>query len=206
VDEEIIRILREANQKTITLAPEAGSETLRREIHKPITDDEIISACEIALQGGIQKIKLYFILGLPTETHDDIVAVIELVKEILKISPKPKVDLSINPFIPKPHTPLQYAPMLAIGEYRQRLKVIRKALNKLVFGRISGLDPRWARIQTLLSIGGEGLSPILERASQYGGTLGAWRRALKDHQKTIEEFVEVPRNPDQKQPWDHIRP
>jgi hypothetical protein len=135
---------------------------------------------------------------------DDITGIIDLVKRILKISPKPKVDLSINPFIPKPHTPLQNSPMLAIAEYRKRLKTIRKALNKLVFGNISGLDPRWARIQTLLSIGGESVSDILECASEYGGTLGGWRRALNKHGKKIEELVEVPRNIDTDNPWSGI--
>ncbi len=204
--EDIIKALVAANQKTITFAPEAGSFSLRTQINKPITDEQILQACTIALEEGIQKIKLYFILGLPSETIEDVDGVIILVKKLLSLSPKPRLELSINPFIPKPHTPFQMEPMLPLGTYRQRLRLIRKALNRPLHGQISSLDPRWARIQAILSLGSERISDILEQASIFGGDLGAWRRAFKEHKMDFEELVEKPRDLGGTTPWSRIIP
>jgi radical SAM superfamily enzyme YgiQ (UPF0313 family) len=119
--ESIVRVLRDSGERTITIAPETGSDRLRRVINKTVTNDEILDRADLIFASGIENLKLYYMIGLPTETDDDLVAIRDLTLEIrermLKYA-RPKGQIgriigSVNPLIPKPGTAFQWLPMEA---------------------------------------------------------------------------------------------
>lgn len=123
----LLDVLNRSGQRTFTIAPEAGSQRLRYFINKRITDDQILSAISRARQRGMKRVKLYFMIGLPTETNDDILSLIELVKKVGRILP---AKCSITPFIPKPKTPFGGFEMEAKSSLKAKLGEIRGKLKR----------------------------------------------------------------------------
>ena len=183
--EPIVRVLHQSGERTITIAPETGSDRLRRVINKTVTNDEILDRAELIFANGIENLKLYYMLGLPTETDDDLVAIRELTLQIrermLKYA-RPKGQLgriigSVNPLIPKPGTAFQWLPMEDPATVERKIKRLRHLTADIdnVFFNIK--SERHSYYQALLSLGDRRVAPAIEAAEANGGD---WRRAVAD--------------------------
>ncbi len=193
--EALVEALVKSGQRSITLAPEAN-ERLRNIIKKNISDEQFLKACNISFEKGIKNFKLYFILGLPTESEEDLKEEAELVKKI-----KGRKKLSINPLIPKPHTPFQWLAFEEISEIKRRLKLFRKYMQGKAEIEIENLKK--AFLQATISRGDEKLGDIIEKAFYYGKGMGAFRRAFKEEGVSFDYYVRAI-SIDEKLPWDVI--
>jgi radical SAM family uncharacterized protein len=203
----------------LTFAPEAGSERLRRVINKVITHDDIVTTAEAAFSSGWQRIKLYFMIGLPTETMEDVEAIAQVVKEVRGLGrqargKKAQVNVSVATFIPKPHTPFQWQPL----EQRPLLEEKHHLLRRLIRGRgvkLSWNDPETSLLEAALSRGDRRLGPVILQAWRRGARFDAWSEAL-DVRRWWEAFADEGLDPsfyahrdrplDEVLPWDHISP
>ena len=205
----LVQCLREAGDHTIAIAPEAGSERLRRVLRKGYTEEEILKAVDLLVENGLFQIKCYFLIGLPSETDEDVKAIILLTKRIrhrilsnLKSQKERwKVVLSINPFIPKPATPFQWAPLEEVGELKRKLKMIQRGLKGEKRLEIIHDLPKWAYIQTLLSRGDRRVGKILLSVHRLQGN---WNQALREIHINSDFYVYRKRNLDEVFPWDFI--
>ncbi|MBI3753330.1 MAG: radical SAM protein [Deltaproteobacteria bacterium] len=196
MDREMLGLLRQGGYKTITIAPEAGSERLRDVINKRISEQDIVESIALISEAGIQKLKLYFMIGFPTETLGDIEAVVSLVLKIKMVTQGGLITLSINPFIPKPSTPFQWCAYEDVKSLRNKMEIMQQRLKNEKGIKLSFLSPREGYIQTLLSVGDRRVGKILVGAYKRG-----WKDALKDAGPEInfrvKDFSEI-------LPWDFI--
>jgi hypothetical protein len=160
--------------RSVTVAPEAGSDRMRRLINKNLTEPEILRAAEWLVGGGVQSLKMYFMLGLPTEKTEDVEAIAELTAKIHEryCSKGAKVGgltLSVNAFSPKPWTPLQWEPMEEMAGLRDKFALLKKRLGRLPRVTVDTESPREAYYQTLLSRGDRRTGQILLEAHKNGG-------------------------------------
>ncbi len=197
VDDELMELLVAGGLKSFTIAPEAGSERLREILKKGISEEDVLNAAKIAREKGIMSVKLYFMIGLPTETEEDIHEMIELVRKVREIIPK--VSVSINPLVPKPHTPFQWLPYTGFKNVREgmielnrRSKLIRKELSKMAEVSIEKVDS--FALQTILSRGEEDVADLIDMG----------RATLKAAEKLglLKYLEEIP--VDRVLPWDFI--
>lgn len=158
---QIVRLLR--NRKSISIAPEAGTERLRNVINKKITDNNILETSKIILESGIENLRLYFMIGLPTETSEDIDEIINLAKKIRLNNKKGFITLSINTFVPKPFTPFQWHPMESLKEVKERLKTIKKGVSGMRGIRVLHDVPKYAYMQGVFSLGDRRVSDLIEK-------------------------------------------
>lgn len=173
LSEDNMRLLKKSGYKTMTIAPEAGSERLRDVINKSFSEKEIMEAIRLISDAGIQKLKLYFLIGLPTETIEDIEAIVNLVLKIKAAMRGGLITASINPFIPKPFTPFQWRSYEDMKSLQNKIDMIKNALKKEKGINLSFLSPRQGHIQTLLSVGGRRVGQALMDAHAKG-----WKEAL----------------------------
>ncbi|MBI5327906.1 MAG: TIGR03960 family B12-binding radical SAM protein [Deltaproteobacteria bacterium] len=199
LNQENLQILRSSGYKTMTIAPEAGSERLRDVINKKISEQNILESITLISKAGIQKLKLYFIIGLPTETIEDMAAVVDLVLKIQTAMQGGLITLSINPFIPKPVTPFQWCGYEDIKSLRNKMDIIKKGLQNENGINCSFLSPREGYIQTLLSVGDRRIGNILVDAHKKG-----WREALKKSEPTPDFYTSRERGFSEMLPWDFI--
>ena len=203
----------------LTFAPEAGSERLRRVINKVISHDDILSTAEAAFTSGWFRIKLYFMIGLPTETMEDVEAIAALVREVHSIGrrargKKAEVNVSVATFIPKPHTPFQWLALEDPSSLEQKHQLLRR----LIRGRglkLSWSDPETSILEAALSRGDRRLGQVILGAWQRGARFDAWSDLLKV-QGWWEAFSSLGLDPafyaqrerplDETLPWDHISP
>ena len=205
----ILDKLKSATQKTVTIAPEAGSERLRRTINKHLTRDQIFETVRMISRTGDFSIKLYFLIGLPTETADDISEITELVKGIKHHMVREsaergrigRIKLSVNCFVPKAFTPFQWFPMEELGSIKKKQKWLKKSLGKAGGINVSLDIPKWAYVQTLLSMGDRRVGSILLAAHKLGGD---WTKALRFSDINPDFFVYRPKRIDELLPWDFI--
>jgi radical SAM superfamily enzyme YgiQ (UPF0313 family) len=203
VTEPLLNCLVKSGQRTLTIAPETGSADLRRMIGKGLDDTDIENAVEMAARCGYNSLKLYFIIGLPGETDDDITATVDMIVKLARTSGM-KVTASVNPFIPKAQTRWEREPQPPIEEIRRRLKIVERGVKKDSKVTVESLDPRNARIQAALSIGDRSLGRVIRAASRYGG-YGGWRRAEKE---TGISFLDLASDAEKLQgdlPWSYLR-
>ncbi len=207
--ETIVRLLRASGEKTLTIAPETGSDRLRRVINKTVTNDEILDRAELIFSNGIENLKLYYMIGLPTETDDDLVAIRDLtlqLREIMLKHAKSKGQIgrmiaSVNPLVPKPSTAYQWLPMEdpAVVEAKvQRLRALTSDIDNVFFNIKS---ERHAFYQALLSLGDRRVAPAIEAAEANGGD---WRRAVADTGVDAAFYVFRDRTSDEVLPWSII--
>jgi len=205
LSDSLLALLKELDVKTISIAPEAGSDRLRSVIGKDISDDFLIDQIKKCADAKIENLKIYFLMSLPTETPEDIDSITDLLDTLVhKIYPPQHLHLSVNPFIPKPHTPLQWEPPLNLSLLQQTTKILQKKIRALKIYNFEILDPRWARIQGYLSRGTERLGSVLQNVLINGGTLGAWRTSSKKAEGTIEECQTFQPKFEIQLPWDFI--
>jgi radical SAM superfamily enzyme YgiQ (UPF0313 family) len=151
---------------------------MRNLMGKGLDDTDIDNAVEVAKEAGYSSLKLYFIIGLPEETDEDVRATVDMITKIGKTSGL-KVTASVNPFIPKAQTRWEREPQPPIAEIRRKIQIVEKGVKGTSRVTVETLDPRNARIQAALSLGDRSLGPVIRQASEYGG-LGGWRRAEKE--------------------------
>jgi len=205
----LVQCLKEAQERTLSIAPEAGSERLRKILGKDYTEEEILKAIDILVENGIFEIKNYFLIGVPSETDEDVKGILILAKKIRhRILSKRKgqearwrLVLSLNPFVPKPATPFQWAPMERVGELKRRLKIVQKGIERERGMKLIHDLPKWAFIQALLSRGDRRVSGILMSVHRYQGD---WGRALRETNLNPDFYVYRPRDLDEIFPWDFI--
>jgi radical SAM superfamily enzyme YgiQ (UPF0313 family) len=208
LDAAMIEALKASGQKSVSLAPEGGSQRLRDLIKKGIDEEQILSACDMLISHDILNLKLYFIIGLPTETWDDLdelVALVAAIRERVVAAARAnkrlgEIQLSVNPFIPKPFTPFQWCAMEDIKSLDKKWKFLQKSLGKLANVKLQMESPREAYQQALLSRGDRRLAPLLIAADR----LGSWKAAVREAGFDSDSFVyrEIPL--DQPLPWDFI--
>ncbi len=171
ISPELANALGAGRTRSVTVAPEAGSERLRRVLNKNLTEEEILRAAELVAGGGVKSLKLYSMIGLPTETEADVTAIADLAGRIRERLPGGvgRILLSINPFVPKPWTPFQWEPMAPIGVLRERVKHLRRLVGRIPGARVDIESPRDAYWQTLLSRGDRRVGDIIEEVHRAGG-------------------------------------
>ncbi|TFG06026.1 MAG: radical SAM protein [Promethearchaeota archaeon] len=204
LSDTLLEHLHSLDVQTLSIAPETGSERLRDVIGKPVQEDVLLDCITRYANAKIPSLKLYFLIGLPTETLDDVTAIPNLLSKLTQIYSPPSLQISINPFVPKPHTPFQWVPPIDLSYLQNAIKIIQKQTRALKIYNPSFLDPRWARIQGLLSRGNRDLGNILVEVMNQGRSLGAWRRVIKDCNFSIKTAQNFPAKLDDELPWDFI--
>ncbi len=207
--EGVIAALRANGTKTATIAPEAGSERLRKVINKGLTDDQIVDASSRLVEGGIPNLKLYFMVGLPTETDADMDAIVQMVDRVRKAfvdASRPRgrigtLTVSVNPFVPKPFTPFQWAPMATSKVLQNRIRFLRKAAGPVPNLRFQSESVKSAAVQALLSRGDRRLSRLFPIHWASGAR---WPSTLKKAQVDLAFYLERERGKDELLPWDII--
>lgn len=203
----LVNALAQSGQKTITLAPEAGSERMRRVINKGIDDEHLYQSIEMAIQAGILNIRLYIMIGLPFEELEDIEAITDMAKNIKaymeKLGSKGKLTLSVNPFIPKPFTPFQWLPMANSTDIEAKLKTLQKSLKAEKGIELLSESPKEAYIQAVLARGDRRLSQVLFTAVQNGGSK-AFKRAMKENQLAETFYLYRERSFTEIIPWQNL--
>lgn len=208
LDDEMIGVLKASGHKTVSLAPEGGSQRLRDLIRKDIDEGQILAACDRLISRGILNLKLYFIIGLPTETETDIEEMIALVKRIRdrvigaarETRRLGEVVLSVNPFVPKPFTPFQWCGMEDVKSLERKGKLLRETVGRLSNITIQMESPRDAYLQALLSRGDRRLSSLLVKS----GELGNWKKGAKAIGLDTDLFVYRSIPLDEILAWDFI--
>jgi radical SAM superfamily enzyme YgiQ (UPF0313 family) len=200
-----LRELAKGGAKTVTMAPEAGSERLRQLVKKGITEDDILRAVEKVAEAGIRQLKLYFIIGLPSESDEDIEAIVNLAlrcKETIDIKRAGcRLTLNVSPFVPKAGTPFQWLPMAETAVLNRRLARIKHALMPKGI-KVKGESPAWSQVQGVLARGDTELAGVL--ADIEGLSLSSWRKAVAKHNIDIDFYAHQRWDTSQKLPWDVI--
>lgn len=204
-----VSLLKKSGHRTFTIAPEAGSQRLRDKIRKDLSLEEILNAARVLSRHKIQNIKLYFLIGLPTEESSDIDAIIDLTKQIKHAyfneakneKGLNQITLSINPFIPKPFTPFQWSSYEEIKILKQKLKKISSSLKKERKIKVNFDLPKWGYIQTLLSRGDRKVSRIILEAFNNNSN---WTKALKETDLNPDFYVYRERDYNEILPWEFI--
>jgi radical SAM superfamily enzyme YgiQ (UPF0313 family) len=200
LSEPLLQALAESKARTLTMAPEAGSERLRQVINKGVTESDLLYAAERAAYHRFRQLKLYFMIGLPTETDGDIEAIAALCEAVAGRFPG-RVTANVTPFVPKAHTPFQWAAMTPATVLDARVKALQKRLRRQGID-VRGESPQWATIQGILARGDRRLSEVL--LSVEGTSLGAWRRAFRACDVDADAYVRA-RTPDESLPWAFIQ-
>ncbi len=165
----------------LTFAPEAGSQRLRDVINKNVTEEALLNSCRIAFEGGWNTLKLYFMLGLPTETDEDVIAIARLAEKILHTwrehaankSRGVKITVSTSMFVPKPHTPFQWEAQVGVEEYLRRVRLLRDSINSrsIVY---NWHEPHVSLVEAALSRGDRRMGAVIEEVWKNGGRLDSW--------------------------------
>jgi radical SAM superfamily enzyme YgiQ (UPF0313 family) len=207
---ELAGRMAEGGERSITIAPEAGTDRMRKVVNKDFSDDRIIEAAEAALSKGMRHVKLYFMCGLPTETDADVdgmaVIALRIRDEVMKPRARAtgrmgRITLSVNPFVPKPWTPFQWAPMHDAACLAGKRRLLERRLRPQGI-EVEFLSPREAYVQTLLSRGDRRCADLLEAALLETG--GSVQRALARWPHDPEFFVTREVGVGERLPWDFI--
>ena len=199
--------LADSGQKTITIAPETGSERLRRVINKGISEEHLKHAATLSAKSGIQHMRLYIMIGLPTETDEDIEAIVGLAERtqahMAEVGCKGRLTLSINPFIPKPFTPFQWMAMDNQKTVEKKLQYIKKALQKNRRIEVLVESPKEAYIQGVLARGDRRLGAVLAACAADRGSK-SFKAEMKAAGLDMDEMNYRERSFDEFLPWSHL--
>lgn len=209
LDDDLLAVLKANRTKTATIAPEAGSQRLRDVINKGLSEEAILSAAERLVTAGIPNLKLYFLVGLPTESTADIAAIVALCRQIRRVflgASRPlgrigSVTVSVTPFVPKPATPFQWAGMSPTADLKGKLQSLRHGIQPLANFRLQTENPRASFIQALLARGDRRVALILER---HLALQGSWSQILKHSAPAPDFYVTRERRAAEILPWDFI--
>lgn len=201
----------------MTFAPEAGSERLRRVINKPISEKDMVDAVLGAVRNGRRRIKLYFMIGLPTETDDDVEAISSLVFRLRDLvrsegHTPPAFNISVSTFVPKPHTPFQWARQESLESIERKQRILQKTLRARGI-KLSWHDARMSIVESLLARGDRRLADVIERVWKSGGRFDSWsehfefslwEQALRQCGLDPAFYLYRERGADEVFPWEHL--
>jgi radical SAM superfamily enzyme YgiQ (UPF0313 family) len=194
----IVQLLKK--HKSISIAPEAGSERLRKVIQKMITDRDILETAKFILKSGIETLRLYFMVGLPTETRRDIDEIVSLVKKIREDCRRGFITLSISTFVPKPFTPFQWHPMESLKEVKERFKIIKRGLSQAKGVRVFHDVPKYSYMQGIFSLGDRRVAKMIEET--------AFRDDTRENREALEFntgfYIFRKKDLTENLPWDFI--
>ena len=219
--EELMQKINRLKKSGLTFAPEAGTQRLRDVINKNITEDDILGTCATAFRGGYTAVKLYFMMGLPTETDEDIIGIADLAQKIVdlyySLPEKPKgkavnVSISVANFVPKPHTPFQFEPQITREEMLRRQALLKEHIKskKITFNyhenRASFLEGVFARGDRRL---GKVIESAYKKGCRFDGwdecfNLDAWLEAFEECGVIPEFYANRTRSFDEITPWEHL--
>jgi radical SAM superfamily enzyme YgiQ (UPF0313 family) len=205
----IVTLLQESGERTLTIAPETGSDRLRRVINKTVTNEEILDRAELIFSSGIENLKLYYMIGLPSERDEDLVAIRDLtlqLRDIMMRHARPRGRIgriigSVNPLVPKPGTTYQRLPMeqsVVVDQKMKRLRTLVADIDNVYFNIKS---ERHSYYQALMSLGDRRVAPAIEAAERNGGQ---WRRAVEETGLDADFYIFRDRSADTVLPWDII--
>ncbi len=216
IDDAIMERLSRLRRTGVTLAPEAGSQRLRDVINKGITEEQLITHVQKLLEYGWRQVKLYFMIGLPTETDEDLLAIVDLCRKVRFAGgpgrPKLAVTAALSPFVPKPYTPFQWEDQISLEEMRRRVGLVLEE-----FRHIRGLTLRWhepkvSHLEGVLSRADRSMADVVESAFRKGAILTGWMEhfrlepwleALEEHGMRAGDCVRG-QDPSRPLPWSHI--
>ena len=206
LDKDLTEALASSGQKTLTVAPEAGSERMRQVINKGISEEDIYHAIELAAEAGMKNIKLYYMIGLPMEEESDIDEMIAMIARVRakmdELGNKGDLIISINGFVPKPFTPFQWSPLAAVKTLKTRFKKIADAFRKEKHVFIQTESPKESVLQAVLARGDRRIGKALYRAfSEYDGNL---KQGLQAEGIEPEDYAERTLSIDEPLPWSHL--
>lgn len=214
--------LSKVRRSGLTFAPEAGTQRLRDVINKNITEDEIFSACKTAFEGGYAGVKLYFMMGLPTETDEDILGISDLAVRIADLyyqmpnrprGQKLSISISCATFVPKPFTPFQFEPQISIDEINRRQKLLLDSVKSKRYINVSYHNYRISILEAALAKGDRQLGAVIKRAWERGCKFDGWDemyrydewvKAFEDVGADIDFYAHRPMAYDETAPWDHL--
>ena len=219
--EELLEKINHVRKSGLTFAPEAGTQRLRDVINKNVTEEEIINTCKTAFEGGYTAVKLYFMLGLPTETDEDLKGIAELGQKIVNtfynLPNKPKgksvsVSISVSTFVPKPFTPFQFAPQITEDEIRRRQEFLKNSITTRKIS-LSYHDSKTSFLEGVLARGDRRLGAVLESAVKNGCRFDSWTEcfnldnwlaAFKNCGIDPAFYANRQREYDEITPWEHL--
>jgi radical SAM superfamily enzyme YgiQ (UPF0313 family) len=207
--ESIVGILRASGERSITIAPETGSDRLRRVINKTVTNDEILDRAELIFASGIENLKLYYMIGLPTETDDDLVAIRDLTLQMRELMVRyarsrgqiGRIVGSVNPLIPKPGTAYQWLPMEDPAVTDRKIKRLRTLMTGIDNVYFNIKSERHSYYQALLSLGDRRVAAVVDAAERNGQN---WRGAVAETGVDADFYIFRDRRNDAVLPWDVI--
>ena len=212
----LMELIRSVRKTGFTIAPEAGSQRLRDVINKNITYEDVETTVKDAFGLGWHVIKLYFMIGLPTETDEDLDAIVGMVRNLKKIKGPPKrkgkINVSITTFVPKPHTPFQWAPQISLDESNRKIQYLKKKLH-IPGVYVKWQKPRMSVLEGILARGDRRISVLIEQAWKNGCTFDGWNDQFKFDlwQQALEQcglepdfFTTRSRDLDEPLPWNHM--
>ena len=211
---EVIEQIKRVRKTGFTVAPEAGTDRLREVINKGITEEDLLATCRDAFGAGWNLIKFYFMIGLPTETKEDVEAIVELAKKARAQAGgkgRVQINVSVAAFIPKPHTPFQWHEQLSLEEAKARLNRLKKLLPRKGF-KLKWHDAHTSFLEGVFSRGDRRLSRLIETAWRAGVRLDGWSEhfRLENWQRAADqcgidmEMYLRARTIDEPLPWDHL--
>ncbi len=218
---ELLEKMKMIRKSGLTFAPEAGTQRLRDVINKNITEKDILSTCETAFAGGYTSVKLYFMIGLPTETDEDIKGIAELGQKIVNLyysmpnRTKGKgvnVSISVSTFVPKPFTPFQFCAQITEEEMRRRQQLLRDSVTTKKIS-LSWHDSKTSFLEGALARGDRRMGKVLLNAFKMGAKMDSWGEcfdieryitAFKKANLTTEFYANRERETDEVNPWDHL--
>ena len=219
--EELLEKIKHVRKSGLTFAPEAGTQRLRDVINKNLTEEEILTTCKTAFEGGYTSVKLYFMLGLPTETDEDLIGIANLGQKIVdtyySLPNKPKgksvnVSISVSTFVPKPFTPFQFEPQISLEEIRRRQELLKNSIKTKKI-TLSYHDSSTSFLEGAFARGDRRMGAVIETAYKMGCTFDSWTECF-DPQKWYKAFEKCGLTPEfyanrtreygEITPWEHI--
>ncbi len=210
---EVINQIKRVRKTGFTVAPEAGTDRMREVINKGITEEDLLSTCRDAFTAGWNLIKFYFMIGLPTETIEDVDGIVDLAVRARKEAQggRAQINVSVATFVPKPHTPFQWSQQLTLDESRERINRLKKKLPRKGF-KLKWHDPDQSFLEGVFSRGDRRLSRLLEAAWRDGArldgwsehfSLGRWQQAAETADLDLDWYLRA-RSMEEVLPWDHL--
>jgi radical SAM family uncharacterized protein len=209
--------LQRARRTGLTFAPEAGTWRMRQIINKLIREEDLYEAVEAAFANGWQRVKLYFLIGLPSETDEDTLGIAELARNCVAIGKRhnrrASVTASVGGFVPKPFTPFQWFGQNTVAELQRKINLLRDATRKMKGVNLKWHDPKATMVEGIASRGDRRIGPVIEQVWRNGGTfqewsehfdLDLWTRAMADHGLSIDDVVYRHRTEHEVLPWDQL--
>lgn len=204
IQPNVVKTLVAAGQKHSTIAIEAASERLRKVVNKNIEEQQIFDAVRIMRENGLNGVKIYSMLGIPTETQEDVEEFIRLARELKQANKGFDITFSFSTFVPKPHTPFQWCGKENTKSLEKKQKYLSKEFHKIGV-KFKFSSPKWDYYQAVLSRGDSSLTDFLVDVYKEGGKLGAYKSVAKKYGIDTEKFAEGDIDINQKLPWDFIQ-